>query len=268
MWQYQWLGCFEESIAMCDRGLELADLIGSAPVQYGSIKAIALTEMGRFDEVAAAIDQEVTDDAHPFGQAIASLARSVYLTRLSAWEPAAESLLDTLERAAALSRVWMQNWGQSLLVLVEANLRAAGRPVPTSAPIVSGDDSRLVGMLAGLPGAEVALVEGRLDDVLSLAERDAERSVPTPNQVRALDLVARARLEMGDLEAAATAAERALAIAESMRLGTAIWRLRMVQATARGETTDLAAAEFRALADRISEPDLRWWFEHQPLAPR
>jgi class 3 adenylate cyclase/tetratricopeptide (TPR) repeat protein len=268
MWQYQWLGHFEESIAMCDRGIELADLIGSAPVQYGSIKAIALTEMGRFDQVAAAIDQEVTDDGHPFGQAIASLARSVYLARLSAWEPAAESLADTFERAEALSRVWMQNWARSLLVVVEANLRAAGRTATTSTPDGSDRDERFVGLLAGLPGAEVALVEGRLDDVLTLAERDAERSSPTPNQVRALDLVARARLEQGDLEAAAGAAERGLTIAEAMKFGSAIWRLRMVQATALGESTDQAAAEFRAQAARIPEPDLRWWFERQPLAPR
>ena len=268
MWQYQWLGDFEESIAMCDRGLELADLIGSAPVQYGSIKAIALTEMGRFDEVAGAIAQEVTDDAHPFGQAMASLARSVYLARLAAWEPAAESLVDTLERAEALSRVWMQKWGRSLLAVVEANLRAAGRPVATSSSVASDHDSSFVGQLTGLPGAEVALLEGRLDDVLSLAARDAERSSPTPNQVRGLDLVARARLEMGDLEAAAAAAGRGLAIAESMQLGSAIWRLRMVQATALGEPTDVAVAEFRALVDRISEPELRWWFERQPLAPR
>ena len=199
---------------------------------------------------------------------MASLARSVYLTRIAAWEPAAESLLDTLERAAELSRVWMQYWGRSLLAVVEANLRAAERPVATSTPVESEHDVRLVGLLTGLPGAEVALLEGRLDDVLSLAKRDAERSLPTPNQVRALDLVARARLEKGDLEAAAAAAERGLTIAETMQLGSAIWRLRMVQATALGEPTDVAVAEFRALADRISEPELRWWFERQPLAPR
>ena len=110
MWQYFALGRFADAVAMCDRGIELAELIGSQPVQYGGIKAIALSEMGRFDEVAGAIDQEVTDDDHPFGQAMASLARSVYLTRLAAWRPAADSLADTLARATELSRVWMQGW--------------------------------------------------------------------------------------------------------------------------------------------------------------
>lgn len=270
MWQYLWLGDFEASVATCDRGMELADLIGSAPVQYGSIKAIALTEMGRYDAVAGAIDQEVTDDDHPFGQAVASLARSVYLTRLAAWEPAAASLADTLERAEALSRVWMQDWGLSMLAVVESNLRVAGLASADSSPIEPGRDARFGGSMAGLAGAEVALVEGRLDDVLSLTARYASRTsdVGSQNLVRALDLIAQAQLGLGDLEAAAQAAGRALPMAESMQFGSLLWRLRMVQATALGESTDQAAAEFRTLADRIAEPDLRSWFERQALAPR
>ena len=54
MWQHLLAGQFEEAVAMCDRGIDLAELIGSAPVQYGSIKAMALSYMGRFDEVEAA----------------------------------------------------------------------------------------------------------------------------------------------------------------------------------------------------------------------
>ena len=33
MWQYQALGRFADSVATCDRGIELSDLIGSSPVQ-------------------------------------------------------------------------------------------------------------------------------------------------------------------------------------------------------------------------------------------
>ena len=121
MWQNLAWGRFDAAVAMCDRGIQLADLIGSEPVQYGSIKAIALTEAGRFDEVDAAISQEVTDDEHPFGQAMASLARSVFLTRIGAWGPALASLNDTLRRAEAVSRVWMQYWAGSLIAVVTAH---------------------------------------------------------------------------------------------------------------------------------------------------
>jgi len=52
-----------------------------------------------------------------------------------------------------------------------------------------------------------------------------------------------------------------------MQLGSIIWRLRMVRSIALGESTGEAAAEFRNLAGRVSEPELRSWFEQQPLAP-
>jgi len=268
MWQYQWLGHFERSIAMCDRGIELADLIGSAPVQYGSIKAIALTEMGRFDEVAAAIEQEVTDDEHPFGQAMASLALSVYLVRLCAWQPAAASLADTIERARSLSRVWMENWAEALQVIVAAHLRGRFDPAGVEKDVVDRD-ARFGWLMAGLTAADVALVEGRLDDVVRFAARhtDPKAGQATPNQVRALDLTARAQLEQGDLDAAAASAERGLSIAVSMGYGSALWRLRMVHSIALGEPTDQAAAEFKAVAERIPEPDLRAHFERQALAP-
>ena len=164
----------------------------------------------------------------------------------------------------------MQNWARSLLAVVESNLGVSGRPRSMTTPVVPDRDAMFGRSMAGVTGAELALVEGRLDDVVKHAARHADRTTgePTPNQVRALDLIARAQLERGDLATAAATATRGLAIAESMRFGSAIWRLRMVQATALGEPTDVAAAEFWALADRVSEPDLRWWFERQPLAPR
>ncbi|MCH7787829.1 MAG: AAA family ATPase, partial [Acidobacteria bacterium] len=165
MWQYNAIGRFADSVAVCDRGIELADLIGSEPVQYGSIKAIALTELGRFDEVAGAIDQEVTDDNHPFGQAMASLARSIYLTRIAAWQSAAESLIDTIDRAEMLSRVWMQMWASSLLTTVAAHLRT---DVDDGEALADAVASRVDAAPFGLTAAEVALIEQRPADAVEL----------------------------------------------------------------------------------------------------
>jgi class 3 adenylate cyclase len=272
MWQYLALGLFDESIATCDRGIALADLIGSAPVQYGSIKAIALAEMGRFDEVAAAIDQEVTDDDHPFGQAMASLARSVYLTRLCAWEPAAVSLADTLERAEALSRVWMQFWAGSLMATVSAHLRIGGWEGTAPGSSLREDPGVTPGFgdwLVGQTAAEIACAELRWADAIDLAspvvagiEGDLSR-----DQMSVLGLLARAQLEDGDREGAAATAERGLSAAESVGYGSLIWRLRMTRDRALGTPTDQAEAEFLVLADRIPEPELRWWFERQHMAP-
>jgi hypothetical protein len=97
--------------------------------------------------------------------------------------------------------------------------------------------------------------------------RRSPRPRPSSRHSRALDLTARAHLDLGELEAAVETVAQGLSFAESMNLGSATWRLRIVRSIALGEPTDEAAAEFRALAGRITEPDLRWWFDRQPLAP-
>ena len=272
MWQYSAMGRFADAVAMCDRGIELADLIGSEPVQYGSIKAIALTEAGRWDEVDAAIAQEVTDEAHPFGQAIASLARSVYLTRIGAWGPALESLNDTLERAEQVSRVWMQYWAGSLMAVVAAN--AGGQPDLDSVVL----EARIFGEWHhGLTGAQVAFAEGDHDRALDLALRacPADGASPIADHARVLLVVAHAQHELGDVPAALEAADRGLALAEPMEFGALLWQLRRLRGLALDAlddpeaSTTLAAAdaEFRAQAARIAEPELRGWFERHPLAP-
>ncbi len=275
MWQYFGFGRFADAIATCDRGIELADLIGSAPVQYGSIKAIALTEMGRYDDVDAAIGQEVTDDDHPFGQAMASFARSVFLTRVCAWGPAAESLTETLAWAEQLTRVWMQYWAGSLMAIVGANCRVESvGSVPDHESLPTFGEWR-----TGLAAAQVALVEGDLRRAVDLATPGCPRSedvTPGGDHVRSLDVVAHGQLGLGDHAAALDAATRGLALAEPMEFGSLIWRLRRVQGLAldalgRADEASTALArsnaEFGVLADRITDPDLRSWFERQPLAP-
>ena len=76
MWHYLGRAQFERCVETCDLGIDLARQLGSAPVQYGSIKTLALIELGRYDLVEAALGEEVTDDAHPFGQANQAYARA------------------------------------------------------------------------------------------------------------------------------------------------------------------------------------------------
>ena len=275
MWQYSGFGRFADAVATCDRGMELSDLIGSSPVQYGSIKAIALSQMGRFDEVDAAIGEEVTDDDHPFGQAMASHARSVFLTTIAAWGPAAESLAATLAWAERLTRVWMQFWAGSLMAVVRAQcaVEEVGS-VPDSESLPTFGEWR-----TGLAAAQVALTEGDLPQAVDLATAVCPRSddtMPTADHVRAFDVVARAKHGLGDHAGALEAATRGLGLAEPMEYGSLIWRLRRVRALAlealgRADeaSTESATAdtEFRLLADRITDPSLRAWFERQSLAP-
>jgi class 3 adenylate cyclase/tetratricopeptide (TPR) repeat protein len=272
MWQYSAMGRFADAVAMCDRGIALADLIGSEPVQYGSIKAIALAEAGRFDEVGAAIAQEVTDEAHPFGQAMASHARSVFLTRIGAWGPALESLTDTLTRAEQVSRVWMQYWAGSLMAVVAAH---AGQRADLAAALT---EVHMFGEWHhGLTGAQVALAEGNFDRAIELAlpACPSDGAPPIADHVRALLVVAHAHQELGDPTAALDAASRALALAEPMEFGALLWQLRRLRGMAlealgdpdAAEVLAAADAEFRTVAARIADPELRTWFERHPLAP-
>jgi class 3 adenylate cyclase/tetratricopeptide (TPR) repeat protein len=272
MWQYSAMGRFDDAVAMCDRGIELAELIGSEPVQYGSIKAIALTEAGRFDEVDAAIAQEVTDDDHPFGQAIASHARSVFLTRIGAWGPAIQSIDDTLMRAEQVNRVWMQYWAGSLMAVAAAHAgEHADLPIHAA-------DARLFGEWErGLTGAQIALARRDFERAVALAAPacPTDGQAPIADHVRALLVVSQARFELGDHSAALDAADRGLALAESMGFGALVWQLRQIRgltldslgADDAAATLATAAAEFRVLADRIRDLELRAWFARQPLAP-
>lgn len=276
MWAYLLNGRFQDCVDTCDRGLELAAQIGTAPVQYGAIKAIALADMGRFDEVEAALAQEVTDDGHPFGQAVASHARSVYLHRLEAWEPAARSCRDTMRQAVELSRLWMQGWTVSLAVSLEANLASLGEDSELfdwceGYKEMASANSRAERLVLQGDGAEALAVvgadRGGLEAIGELAGRD---------QMHTLEIAARSYLQLGQLTEAEALTGRVLARAGDSGYGSAIWRLRSLLADvldemgqhAEAETARLLALEeFRHLAALIDDSELRAWFERQPMAP-
>lgn len=131
----------------------------------------------------------------------------------------------------------------------------------------------------GPTGAQVALARGEFARAVELVLPSCphpSESRPTADHVRALDVLAQARFGLGDHAAALDAATLGLDLAEAMGFGAVVWRLRTVRASALsalGNQDDAAteaahtATEFRTLADRIVDPDLRAWFERQPLAP-
>jgi hypothetical protein len=129
----------------------------------------------------------------------------------------------------------------------------------------------------GLTGAQVALAEGDFERAVELATPacPTEGQLPVADHVRALLVLAQAQLSLGDHAAALDVADRGLALAEPMGFGALIWQLRRVRGLtlealgANDASAVLATAEdeFRLLADRIVDPELRSWFERQPLAP-
>ena len=248
-------------------------LIGSAPVQYGSIKAMALSYMGRFDEVDAAIAEEVTDDDHPFGQVMASLARSVHLVNLGAWGPAAVSLAETLEGATAMSRVRFQLWAGSLLAVVAAQCRAeAAGEVPDPDAIPSFGSWR-----GGLTAAQVALADGDPERALALgvaAPADRRRTSGCATTSPSSTSSARAQLALGESRRRARcgdARDRARrtdgASARSSggcgQCAPSPWPGSVGAEDARARSRRRPPQTVALLAARITDPELRAWFERQ-----
>ena len=124
-------------------------------------------------------------------------------------------------------------------------------------------------MPGSLARAEIALIEGRPDEAIDLATRVAERRGTTirADLARSLDITARAHLQRDEGEAAAAAARRGADITDAMGFDAIGWRLHRVESLATRARSDRGADLFRALAERIEDPELRSAFERQPLAP-
>ena len=275
MWQYLSRAELHRCVETCDLGIGLARQLGSAPVQYGSIKALALTELGRYDLVDAALDEEVTDDAHPFGQANQALARANYLAALEAWEPAAAAALDAMKRAAGLSRIWMQDWLLAMTVSMAA--RAGEATFAETAQIEAIAEAAGLEPKA-LARAEASLSAGHAKDARDLLEPQIASLAETDSHLdlaQALECLGRALIELGHWEEALAAADRGLSLTTRSGQLPLTWKFRVCRARALaqlGRTNEAeqdrgcAAADFELLASRIHDPELRGWFDRQPLA--
>ena len=137
MWTYWRTAQFTDCIACCDRATALANRLGIPPVQYGTIKSFALLDLGRFDEAWQALEQEVSDDEHPFGQAFQHLGRTFWYASAGDFERVIRDVPRVLADARKLQRTWMIPWADDLLASAivasapdgtsEADLRAQCR---------------------------------------------------------------------------------------------------------------------------------------------
>ena len=277
MWVYYERGRLTKSVETCDLGIELATQLGSAPVQYGTIKALALSELGRFDLVDAALAQEVADDFHPFGRACRDYGRALFLGMVEAWEPAAAAARVAMEEACDLSRVWMQQGMINLAASLGARAGMVGGPDTTVV--------RSTGDAAGLrPSArmraEEALAAGRPDEAVELMASCVDR-IQAEGGIRELawmfECLSRAEVTAGRADSSLSVAERGLVVTASTGQLPVSWRLHGCRAEALGHLGRGAEAEaargaardeFATLAARIADQELRRCFESQPLVAR
>jgi len=274
MWAYLDWGAFERAIECCDAGIRLAAEVGAPPVQYPTLKALALVWLGRYGEAWEALQQEIADDEHPFGRAMKDLGTGLCLFEFALYDRAAAILREVVDQARRHQRAWMLHWAQSLLV--QSLLRAGQvddarlREIMQDVEKVGGSLTTTVGTSApAVAMAEVSFHQGRLDEALGLADRsvsEAEQRGDTPVQMAALEVKLRILLALDRPSEAAAMADDALRMATEIRSLPIVWRLQAARAEALAMlgNTDAAtqayaaaAGVIRTLADSIPDATLR-----------
>jgi class 3 adenylate cyclase/tetratricopeptide (TPR) repeat protein len=247
MWTYWGAAQFLDCIACCDRATALASRLGIPPVQYGTIKSFALVDLGRFDEAWQALEQEVADDEHPFGQAFQHLGRTFWYASAGDFERVIRDVPRIRADADKLQRSWMIPWADDLLASAivasspdrtsEAGLRAKAKP---SGRHLAGESLVAAQLLAGNAEAALAECDRRLPQL------EAE------GRVRAYwifeELRIQALLALGRFNDVCSAVEAALSIVAPLGWRTLAWRLRALRAAALDELGDERAATERRTA--------------------
>ncbi len=249
MWFHLRHGNFGRCIECCDTGTELAAQIGSAPVQYATLKALALLSLGRFGDAWSALQQEVADEKHPFGRAFHQLGTGVYFYSLMDDERAGRIFADMLESDGFVGRAWMRDISLAYSALIDARRPSALVPADHTA-VARGSI-----FLAPYDAGEVLVAQGRHLEALAYAEEicDATQVAgPHGRYPHALLLKAQALRALGRQKDVEPVIRLAISIGRKMGYSMILWRLHALYAEAldRQGATDMAITE-RSEAARI-----------------
>ena len=274
MWHCWLRGDFEQCAVTCDEGIALAEQLGSPPVQYASIKGLALTDLGRFDDAWASFQKEVADDAHPFGRCMREFGVAAWLLALGALDRAEVVGKEVLAEAGRLSRTWMQRGMVDLLTVVAARRGDAGAEL---ADWVSKTSAAIGFHASPLAVTEAVLARGDFAQVVTAADRLAQGAGQQGQQrgrLIALEWGLQARAGLQRWHEILERADAAIGEAEAKSFRTRVWRMRAWRARARQATGDqMGASADRAAAcallddmtRRITDPALRAAFEADAL---
>jgi class 3 adenylate cyclase/tetratricopeptide (TPR) repeat protein len=273
MWHFWMRDEFEQCVVTCDEGIALAEQLGSPPVQYASIKGLALTDLGRFDEAWASFQQEVADEAHPFGRCMREFGVAQWLAALNALDRAEAVAKQVLAEAGRLSRTWMQRGMVDLLTVIAARRGDAGSELSAW---VAKEGQQIGYRASPIAAAEAALERGEFAQAVEMTDRLARNSAKLGLQrgrLVAVEWGLRARVGLQRWQDVLDRADAAIREAEKKGFQLRLWRMLAWRASAReatgnrqGAIDDRAAARrlLDAMAERIADPELRAAFEADP----
>jgi tetratricopeptide (TPR) repeat protein len=253
MWSALAAARLERCVEICDAGTELAYRIGTLPVQYPTIKAIALLELGRFDDALTAVAEEIADEDHRFGAALQKLGELQYLLDCAAFDEAFEKAPHVIEESEALSRIWMLNWVANALAHVTPYLNAAD--IQRARALIDS-----TGMRLGRAGqSSLALAEGDLDQARTLGtgERKAELEVREARRLLATrERFAQTLVAAGAWDDACAEIDQAIPACREAKLQQILWRLLALKAMVCRSRKDDAAAETARTEARALQADI------------
>jgi hypothetical protein len=230
-------------------------------------------ELGRYGAAWRALQAEVADEAHPFGQVFRAFGEGLFFYELAAYARAATTFRHVAVQARTLRRTWLRHLAENWLTLTmlragtpDDGWLARAREQPDSihpwSPVTVTTE-----VLLAQADAEAALA--RVDQA---AVRAQERGL-RPRGTAAAELRSRVLLRLGRATEALAAADAALPLAEEMRYRPMIWRLRAARAAALaalGRHEEAAAdrrvadAIVRELAASIDDEELLHGFLASP----
>ena len=230
MWAHLRYGNFHQAIKSCETGMTLAEKIGVPPVQYPTLKALALLNLGRFDEARRSLDEEVADEAHQLGRAFKELGIGIYFLALMAYDKAIERFDSAIRQATSLGRVWMQTLARINIAraLAEDGHKDLSRSKDIFQHLINLDNPDAMVRLG-----DYARVENRFTEALEQAEKAEILTRETgylPSTVHALLLKSQILLDQGNLQEAISIAEQGIQMAEAMEYLPMLWRVRGLKA--------------------------------------
>lgn len=273
MWFYLDGADFRRAVEACDAGIRLASEIGVPPVQYPTLKALALLELGEYRGAWESLHHEVTDRDHPFGQAMQTLGLGTYYMELAAYGRAVETFRDLRDRANRLRRAWMMSWA------FEGIARALARAGKIDTALWEGFQKELVEVgskVSETVRAEVLLSLGDAPTALSAASTavaEAQADERIQDLLDAQEVRVRCLLAAGRPQEAAELAEKIVRDLEASGAEGRLWRMLSWDSRARAELHDepgARAARERAesIASRIGatipDPELKRGFFASP----
>jgi tetratricopeptide (TPR) repeat protein len=227
MWATYGANRLERCVEVCDAGIELAYRIGTLPVQYPTIKGVALLDLGQFSASWDAFAAEIADADHRFGAALQGLGRMQYELTVGAVDEALARASWVIEESIALSRVWMLRWVADSYAAV-ASLPGNEERLTQFNEIIAatGFEPGTIGKAwLDLAAGDYQTAVGRIE--ARLARKD--RIIDSRHKLNAQKTLGLAQLKAGDLVAAQAHTEQALAITTANNMLAQHWQLLLQQ---------------------------------------